>query len=96
MGACRFSPRARDDLSDIWDFTAARWGPAQAERYLRQIQAAAAAVAADPLVGTSAEGIRPGYRKYPSGSHFLFYRPVEDRVEIIRILHARMDVPRHF
>ncbi|MDY6930060.1 MAG: type II toxin-antitoxin system RelE/ParE family toxin [Pseudomonadota bacterium] len=33
----------------------------------------------------------PDYRKYPEGSHIIFYRLATDGVvEIIRILHKRM------
>ncbi len=40
--------------------------------------------------------IRPGYRKAPAGSHVLFFK-VEDTgtINIIRILHSRMDTERH-
>lgn len=31
------SPRVRDDLDAIWDYTVQRWGTDQAERYLRRI-----------------------------------------------------------
>jgi len=32
------SPAAQTDLSDIWDFTAERWGERQAERYTLQLR----------------------------------------------------------
>jgi toxin ParE1/3/4 len=36
------------------------------------------------------------YRKYAAGSHMLFYRHVESGIDIVRILHSRMDFDRHF
>jgi toxin ParE1/3/4 len=39
--------------------------------------------------------VRAGYRKYPGGSHVLFYRPATDGVDIVRILHQQMDFDRH-
>jgi toxin ParE1/3/4 len=90
------SPRARQDIDDIWDYTAKHWGSDQAERYLRQLQAAIELVAANPFLGRSCEHIRPGYRKFPAGAHVLFYRAEGSRTDVVRILHARMDIDRHF
>jgi len=42
------SPRAQADVEDIWNYTAENWGEPQAERYIRQLQEAIEAVAADP------------------------------------------------
>jgi toxin ParE1/3/4 len=42
------SPRAQADLSDIWDYTAERWGVDQAEAYIRLIQHAIETVVDDP------------------------------------------------
>ncbi len=92
MKSCRLRPRAQRDLDEIWDFTAAKWSPAQAEIYLRQIQQALKILAGDPGIGVSCEEIRAGYRKFPVGAHVLFYRLVDGGAEIVRILHQRIDV----
>ena len=40
--------------------------------------------------------IRPGYLKLAAGSHTLFYRLTDDRqVDVVRVLHQRIDVDRH-
>jgi hypothetical protein len=51
---------------------------------------------ADPHLGRDCSHIRDGYRKYASGSHVLFYRLADDGVDIVRILHERMDFGRTF
>lgn len=89
------SPRAQADIVEIWDYTAERWGIDQAELYLRRIQTSIEAAAAEPKLGTSCDHIRTGYRKYPAGSHVLFYRTLDDGIDVVRILHARMDAGRH-
>jgi len=33
--------------------------------------------------------------KYPAGSHVIFYRKVHADIDIVRILHGRMDFERH-
>jgi toxin ParE1/3/4 len=89
------SPRARADLDRIWDYTARKWGIDQAERYLRRIAEAADLIAETPTIGRNCDQVREGYRKYPVGSHILFYRQIVDRVDIVRILHQQMDFDRH-
>ena len=97
MSGYALSPAARDDLDSIWDYTAETWSPDQAERYVLEIRAACAALASGQRRGRSAEDIRAGYRKLAVGAHFLFYRVGnEGLIEVIRILHQRMDVSAHF
>ncbi len=89
------TPRAQKDLDEIWDYTLSRWGLDQAERYVRGIGDAIRSVAEDPRRGRPCNEIRPGYRKYSIGSHVLFYRARPTGVEIVRILHQRMDYDQH-
>lgn len=91
----KFSPRARQDIEEIWDYTVEHWGQRQAEIYLRLIRTAAEAIASDPKRGRTCDDVRPGYRRYEVGSHVLFYRMATKHVIVIRILHQRMDVERH-
>jgi toxin ParE1/3/4 len=90
------SPAAQADLEEIWDYTAERWDVDQADEYLRGLQHAIERAAANPRVGHSCDEIRSGYRKLAAGSHTLYYRLSTDgTVDIVRILHQRMDVDRH-
>jgi toxin ParE1/3/4 len=52
-------------------------------------------IADDSRLGRPCEDIRAGYWKFRSWSHFLFYRPIKDGVEIVRILHSSMDFEQH-
>lgn len=89
------SPRAASDLNDIWDHTQAHWGDAQAERYIRDIQRVIEGAAADPRRGLPCDHIRTGYFKLSAGSHVIFYRLIGGELDVIRILHQRMDFDRH-
>jgi toxin ParE1/3/4 len=90
------SPAAQADLEQIWDYTHDRWGVDQAEEYLRELQRAIERAAANPRIGRDCDEIRPGYRKLAAGSHTLFYRvTAEGRIDVVRVLHQRMDVDRH-
>lgn len=90
------SGRAGRDLDDIFDHTARRWGADQAERYLRELDAACQRLAEYPLLGSAADLVRPGYRRLASGRHVIYFRVHPDEVLIVRVLHQRMDAGRHF
>lgn len=89
------SPRAQADIDKIWDYTAERWDSEQADRYVHSLREAVETVAADPRRGRSLEGVRKGYFKFAAASHFLVYRVASSHVEIVRVLHQRMDLARH-
>ncbi len=95
MRRLTLSPRAQADIEEIWSYTVEHWSLDQAEVYLRKIKAAVEAVADDPRLGRPCDEVRAGYRKYPAGSHLLFYRTTPDSIDIVRILHQRMDFERH-
>ena len=96
MTAVGFTPRARRDLAEIWDFTAVRWGPEQADRYVRTIMATIEEVAAGTRKGRPIDDVRAGYQRIRSGSHLIFFRPGPGgRIDVVRVLHQRMDVGRH-
>lgn len=95
MSLYRLTPAAQKDLSSIWDFTQDRWDAQQAEKYIREIQAAVERVADSPDRGRTRDEIREGYRSYAVGSHVVFYVARSSRIDVIRILHQRMDVGRH-
>lgn len=94
MPTYRLSPLAENDLEDIWTYTAERWSGAQADSYIADIVQAFEALAVGQRQGRPAD-IRPGYLKYPIGAHVAFYKLTADYLDIIRILHGRMDVTRH-
>jgi toxin ParE1/3/4 len=90
-----FTPRARRDIEEIWEYPFERFGLDKAEAYLRGIQRAAMTVTEDPRRGFGCDEIRSGYRKFSVGSHVLFFRTSAAHGVIVRILHARMDFDRH-
>jgi len=90
------SPRVQVDFDEIWDYTAHRWGLDQAESYIRQVWDRIESLAAYPAIGQECADIRPGYYRISCGSQVLFYRLTTEGVDVVRILHERMDFERHF
>lgn len=91
----RLSPHAEADLEEIWLYTFNRWSLEQADSYQATLVKAFEGLVSGVKVGRPAE-IRRGYFKYPVGSHMVFYRSSDEFIDIIRVLHQRMDVNQHF
>jgi toxin ParE1/3/4 len=91
-----WSPDARLDLSEIWDFYAAAGGSRVADQIVRRIVEASRPLNRHPLAGRSRDEIRPGLRSRATGSHVIFYRVRDDVAEIVRVLDGRRDLQRIF
>jgi toxin ParE1/3/4 len=91
----RISDEAIKDLNKIWVYTLNKWSKEQADRYYDLIIAEINFIADNFTIGKSAERTRKNYRVTKIKSHLIFYRKVEnDIVEIVRILHQRMDTKK--
>lgn len=84
---------AKTDLREIALFTQRRWGKEQRNAYLKQFDDSFWLLAENPDIGRTCDEIRAGYRKFPQGSHVIFYQQTgNQQIRIIRILHKSMDV----
>lgn len=91
----RLSPRARQDLEQIWLYTFERWSQTQADDYFVELTMAFEALAKGHRKGKPIDGVRRGYLSLACGSHFIIYHELGSKAEIIRILHQRMNIGRH-
>lgn len=87
--------RAIDDLNDIWDYTFEKWSAKQANKYYATIKLACNGIGENPNVGKEYDGINKNLLGLKSGKHIIFYKSFpENRIEVIRILHERMDLKK--
>jgi toxin ParE1/3/4 len=86
------SKKAVSDLEEIWLYTVEKWSVAQADRYYNLIFDEINYICKNSHAGKSLEYVRKGYRASKVKSHLIFYRILPDMIEIIRILHERMDI----
>ena len=92
----KISEQAIDDLNNIWIFTFNKWSKKQADNYYNLIIDNIEFIADNFMLGKSAEHTRKNYRYSKIKSHLIYYRKVENEiVEIVRILHQRMDIKKH-
>ena len=84
---------AIDDLNDIWDYTFEKWSEKQADKYYATIKIACNGIGENPDVGKEYFGISKNLLGLKSGKHIIFYQSLsENEIEVIRILHERMDL----
>ena len=83
-------------MEAVWLYSLQEWGAEQADHYIDDLTAAFEFLLESPKAGTQCESIRTGYRKYPVIRHVVYYRETGYGIEIIRVLHDRMLVSRHF
>lgn len=89
---CVISKKANTDLEEIWLHTADKWSVEQAYRYHNLIFDEIDFICTTTKAGKSAEHIRKGYCYSKVKSHLIFYKIVNGTVQIVRILHEKMDL----
>jgi toxin ParE1/3/4 len=95
MAEYRLAPAAERDLETIWAYTRQQWGLEQANRYIDILTLAFAELARSPQMAPACDHIRPSYRRRSVERHMIYFRITDYGIAIIRILHDRMDAPRH-
>ena len=84
---------AIDDLNDIWEYTFGKWSENQADKYYETIKFACKGIGKNSDLGKKYAGISKSLLGVKSEKHIIFYHSVsEEEIEIIRILHERMDL----
>jgi toxin ParE1/3/4 len=86
-----YRPLAGSDISDIWDFIAED-SVLQADSWVDSLDAKLRLLATQPLMGRSREELFPGLRSHPFGRYVIFYMPLSDGVDVIRVIHSTRDL----
>ena len=94
MAKYHLTNKSVKDLADIWNYTCDTWSERQADEYYNMLIASCNQIAEYPnLLGKRYDEILEGIRGFKANKHIIFYRIVQDdEVEIVRILHERMDL----
>lgn len=90
----KISHEANQDIQSIWIYTYENWSKEQADRYFNLLMEEIEYVTKNPESGKDYSHVRRGYLRTRIKSHFIFYRinRKDEEIEIIRILHQRMDL----
>ncbi|HEX4129245.1 MAG TPA: type II toxin-antitoxin system RelE/ParE family toxin [Pirellulales bacterium] len=85
-----FSPRAANDLDEIFIYVAAD-NLSAASRLIQMLEEACMLFGEHPAIGQRRTEFSGEIRSFSRGSYVIFYRVTADRVEIVRILHGARD-----
>jgi toxin ParE1/3/4 len=93
MAKYSFTNKAVEDLSSIWNYTYERWSENQADKYYEMLIDFCQQLADKPILGKSYNQIAEHLLGFRAGKHIIFYRVISKTgIEVIRILHERMDL----
>ncbi len=95
MHKYRLTPSPKSDIVDIWKYTVETWGEKQAEKYLQDVEDTINHLAENPELGKQRPEIVPGYYSFPVRKHIIFYLIADSHLDIIGILHGKMDIDKN-
>ncbi|CAN5615338.1 type II toxin-antitoxin system RelE/ParE family toxin [soil metagenome] len=94
MATYQITKKALADIDEIWSCTAENWSIEQADRYYNLVFDEIEFIAQNFELSRDMGWIRKGYRVSKVKSHLVFFRKLRNgNVEVVRVLHERMDIP---
>lgn len=84
------------DIEQIADYIARESGLAQAERFLTRLDAKFFRIAQFPNLGRQRNEILPRLRSFPLDQYLILYIPVNQDVDILRVVSGYRDLPALF
>jgi toxin ParE1/3/4 len=92
MARFKLTNKAVDDLAQIWNYTIHKWSENQADKYYQMLIDNFNEIANNPDLGKKYSEVMENLLGFKVGRHIIFYRKIDDVIEIARILHEQMDL----
>jgi toxin ParE1/3/4 len=89
---CRFTAPASRDIEQILDRSASQGGFDAAERLLSAINQKCSRLAQFPMMGRGRPELGLNMRSFPIAPYLVFYTPIENGVEIVRVISGYQDL----
>ena len=86
---------AEDDLRNIIEYTLEKWGIEQVLKYRDRLETRLMTLAEFPGIGRANVNLPDDILYVVEGKHYIFLKSVDDGIEVIRFIHARMDAVKH-
>lgn len=83
--AFKLRPLVKQQLFEIFDYTADTFGEAQAEKYLKELSGVFEMISSNPHIGHAYHATT---RQFIHGRHIIVYEVVNSDVIITRLFHA--------
>jgi toxin ParE1/3/4 len=88
-------PRAKQDIYKIWHDTSLQ-NPVAADKFIDKLDLRVLSLIELPDRGVPRDDLKKGLRMLVEGRFLIFYRVQGTKVEIIRVVHGAMDLPKIF
>ena len=90
-----FTNAAAADLQTIRNYTPENWGEEQEAVYLNALWSKFELILSDPQRFRFRHDLFPDCQIASQGRHVILFRIRDEALQIVRILHGAMDLPRH-
>ncbi len=88
-------PEAEQDILDIWGYIAED-SVGEADRWIDMLDEKLRLWATQPVMGRARDELIADLRSMPFGRYVVFYMPLADGLDVIRVLHSSRDVGEEF
>lgn len=95
MASVSRRPLAAADILDIWDHIAED-SVEQADRWVDKLDEKFKLIATQPLMCRARHELAANVRSFPFGRYVIFYEPIEDGIDVVRVLHSARDIDAVF
>ena len=84
-------PLAAADILEIWDYIAED-SLDEADLWVDRLDEKLGLLATQPSMGRARNELAAGLRSFPFGRYVVFYVPLADGIDVVRVLHSSRDV----
>ena len=95
MNRVTLRPEAESDILEVWDYIADD-SVSEADRWIERLNEKLALWASQPMMGRLREELARNLRSMPFGRYVIFFVPLDDGLDVIRVLHGSRDVDAEF
>ncbi len=88
-------PQAEADILEIWAYIAED-SIVEADRWIDRLDESLMLWATQPKMGRSRDELSPGIRSLAFGRYVVFFEPLPDGIDVVRVLHGSRDLDEQF
>ena len=88
-------PQAEADILEIWGYIAED-SVVEADRWVDRLDEKFSLWATQPMMGRGRDELTPGIRSLVFGRYVVFFEPLPDGIDVVRVLHGSRDIDASF
>jgi toxin ParE1/3/4 len=88
-------PQAELDILEIWGYIAED-SLAEADRWVDRLDEKLALWATQPMMGRGRDELAPEVRSLAFGRYVVFFCPLPDGIDVVRVIHGSQDIDANF